>query len=84
MKSISISLPTNWKTTLGGVMAGVPALVTASGFEHTPHLDHWLNLCSAVGMLLMGMSAKDWNTHSTESEVKTSTAQSTPTPAPTA
>lgn len=75
---MNFTLPKNWKTTLGGILAGAPAIITASGFEQSPHLNHWLNLCSAVGMILLGASAKDWNTHSTTEEVAQSTVQAAP------
>lgn len=73
MNKITDAVLRNWMTTLGGLMAGLPQLVEAAGFVQTPSLTHWMNLISAIGMLLLGVSAKQFTNHSTAAEVQAST-----------
>ena len=48
----------NWKTTVSGIIAGLPQLITAV----TPMLPQkWANIFSGVGMVLFALSAKDHN-----------------------
>ena len=63
----------NWKTTVGGIMTAVPPVITAAGFVFSPNGQHWLALCSGLGALLLGFSAKDASTHSTAQEVQQAT-----------
>lgn len=63
------SLLTNWKTSVGGLLAAVPPVVVAAGFVLSPSKQHWLNLCQGIGVLLLGLSAKDSTTHSTITQV---------------
>jgi len=69
------SLVVNWKTTVGGFLIALPPLVAAAGFVISVSIQHWLNLCSAVGGLLLGLAAKDASTHSTVAQVEKSTAE---------
>jgi hypothetical protein len=52
----------NYLTTLFGIMAGVPAIIANSGFTLTPLLVHILAMVAGVGVLGLGLVAKDWNT----------------------
>lgn len=68
----------NWMTTLGGVLAGIgtlPLLMTASHVA----LPLWWNdcqfplfLCGGLGTILMGVSAKGIDEHSTVDQVQAS------------
>lgn len=66
----------NWKTSLGGILAALPPVITAAGFALTPTETHWLNLCQGLGVLLLGLAAKDATTHSTAAEINQSTLDS--------
>jgi hypothetical protein len=79
--TINLSMP-NWVTTLGGLMAGIPALVLSSGFVVTPQYQHIIMFIGGLGLLLLGGAAKDWNTHSTSAEVAQATAKSQAPPKP--
>ena len=63
----------NWRTTLGGLLAAVPPVITAAGFVLSPTKQHWLALCQGIGVLLLGLAAKDSNTHSNLEQVREST-----------
>lgn len=69
------ALTKNWRTTLGGLLAAVPPVITAAGFTLTPTKQHWLALCQGLGVLLLGLAAKDSTTHSTLEQVRTSTVK---------
>jgi hypothetical protein len=69
------SLLQNWKTTLGGLLAAVPPVITAAGFSFTPKEQHWLALCQGLGVLLLGLAAKDSTTHSTVQQVNLATTE---------
>ena len=77
--NINLSLGTNWKTTIGGVLAGLPTIVIASFMAYnvkvSPLTYALLSIASGVGMLLTGVSAKDSTTHSTIAQVEQSTSQ---------
>ncbi len=66
-------LTANWRTTLGGLLAAVPPVITAAGFVLSPMKQHWLALFQGLGVLLLGLAAKDSTTHSTIDQVDKST-----------
>ena len=68
------SIAANWKTTLGGALAAIPAMVSAAGFTLSTDHQHWISLCGGVGALLLGLAAKDATNHSTWKEVNLATA----------
>jgi hypothetical protein len=48
----------NWKTTISGIVAGLPQLITAI----TPMLPQkWANVFTGIGVILFALSAKDAN-----------------------
>ena len=62
----------NWKTTLGGILLALGQLAP----ELLPSNYRWIPpLLSAVGGVVLGLGAKDFNTHSTEHEVKVATIE---------
>jgi hypothetical protein len=49
----------NWLTTASGMIAGLPTIIN----QITPVLPpKWVLIVSAVGLILTGLSAKDYNT----------------------
>ncbi len=74
-KAFLDSLVVNWKTSLGGILTAIPAAILAAGFTLSPTGQHWLALCTGIGALLVGFSAKDASTHSTTAQVKESTIE---------
>ncbi len=64
---------TNWMTTLAGVLAGIPPIILASAMAAGVVLSsHWtfaLSIVSGLGTLLIGLAAKDANTHSTPTQI---------------
>ena len=64
----------NWMTTVGGLLAGIPPIILASGLVLSPRWMQILSILGGVGVLLIGVAAKDANTHSTQAEVNASTA----------
>lgn len=65
----------NWMTTLGGFLAGIPSIVLGSGLPVSPLWSHILYIAGGIGVLLIGLAAKDFNTHSTNTEVIQSTVK---------
>ncbi|MES2366794.1 MAG: hypothetical protein V4563_13010 [Pseudomonadota bacterium] len=64
---------TNWKTTLGGLLL---AIGTAALGAPIPENYKWIpGVVSAIGGGLLGMTAKDFNTHSTVKEVEVATIE---------
>ena len=63
----------NWKTTFYGILTGVPPIVMAAsssaGIVLGPHVLLILGLCTGLGALMMGLSAKDNDVHSTPEQV---------------
>jgi len=62
----------NWKTTLGGICAAIGV----AGLQVPAVPDNWkwvFAVLAAAGPLLIGASAKDFNTHSTDKEVAKAT-----------
>lgn len=49
----------NWKTTVGGLVVGIPQLLVGIGL--VDGTNKWLGLSTAVGALLLGLFAKDHN-----------------------
>lgn len=49
----------NWKTTVGGLLAGVPQLLVSVGL--IAPTNKWAALASAVGMVWLGTFSKDHN-----------------------
>ncbi len=63
----------NWKTSLGGLLL---AAGTASLGAPIPEKYRWIpGVVSAIGGALLGMTAKDFNVHSTTKEVQTATKE---------
>jgi len=63
----------NWKTTLGGILAAVGFAATQVA---VPENYKWIfALLGAVGVALMGMTAKDFDNHSTIKEVEKATTK---------
>ena len=72
------ALTKNWITTVGGVLAGVPALLTGSGIVLPPAYQKWVTLAGGAGVLLLGVAAKQWNNHSTADQVQAATEAKKP------
>ncbi len=63
----------SWKTTLGGILL---ALGTGSLGAPIPEKYRWISgVLSAIGGALLGMTAKDFNVHSTVKEVEVATIE---------
>ena len=75
MKEVLLGALRNWKTSVGGILLGVPPLIAAAGFVLTPAEQHWSALCQGVGGFLLGLAAKDATTHSTVAQVQTATIE---------
>ena len=65
----------NWLTSVGGLMASIPMLVTSSGFTLSPQQQHWIALIGGIGALVLGLSAKMSSNHSTQAQVTASTVE---------
>lgn len=66
MSEIKITVPTlgaSWVPKIGGILAGLPILLTQAGFIASPVEAHYLSLVSGVGILILGLSAKQSNVH---------------------
>jgi hypothetical protein len=67
----------NFLTTLFGILAGLPVLVTqslaGSGLELPPVWNHWLLVLSGIGLIGLGIVSKAFNVHSTSAEVAKAT-----------
>jgi hypothetical protein len=64
----------NWLTTIGGLLAGIPIIVINSGLMLAPKWTQILSIIGGLGTLMIGLSAKDASTHSTMAEIQKSTA----------
>jgi hypothetical protein len=65
----------NWKTTLGGILM---ALGTIAQTTPIPPQYSWIpSLIAALGGAITGVSAKDFDTHSTMSQVQEATKEAT-------
>lgn len=63
----------NWKTTIGGIISAIG--LAGSSVPGVPEEYRWIfAVLSAAGIILMGATAKDFNTHSTVAEVERATA----------
>ena len=61
----------NWKTTLGGILLALGSILPTLPI---PEEYKWLaQVLTAVGGVLLGASAKDFNVHSTYEEIGRST-----------
>lgn len=49
----------NWFTTISGLIAGLPVIINQIAPLLPPK---WIAIISAVGVILTGLSAKDYNT----------------------
>ena len=63
----------NWMTTVGGLLAGIPGAILASGLVLPPTYHQMLALMGALGVLLLGVAAKGQDEHSTSTQVAVST-----------
>jgi hypothetical protein len=72
----------NWLTTLGGFLGGIPTIIIGAAVAgHITLSPLWLFIVSSIGgmgTLLIGLSAKDANTHSTQGQVQLSTMKAGP------
>lgn len=72
-----MKLLTNWRTTLGGILLGVPPVILASAmqanFTVTAKWTFILLSISGIGGVFLGLSSKDADTHSTALEVEQAT-----------
>lgn len=63
----------NWKTTLGGLLL---AIGVGSSAAPVPEKYAWIfKVIEAIGAALLGMTAKDFNNHSTAGEVEKATIE---------
>ena len=64
----------NWITKLGGIVSGVGGLIVLlpKSLDIDPA---WGGFLSAAGGVIVGLGAKDYNNHSTQSEVKQATKE---------
>lgn len=63
----------NWKTTVGGILLSLGVIAASLPL---PDEYKWVaQALSAVGAAMLGISAKDYNTHSTIEEVHNSTKE---------
>jgi hypothetical protein len=73
------SLTSNWLTTLGGILGGLPTIILgaamASNFPLSNKEAFLLSIMGGIGTLLIGFTAKDFNTHSTNVQIAQSTAK---------
>lgn len=69
----------NLKTTIFGLIAGLPPIIIASAAGANFPLPAWalmtLSIVSGVGAILTGAAAKDATTHSTSAEVQAATTE---------
>ena len=67
----------NWKTTIGGILVGVPPLVNGAALAASITLPKWeifvATLAMGLGGLILGFNAKDATTHSTATQVQQAT-----------
>ena len=49
----------NWKTTVGGLIIGVPQLLVGTGIVDGNN--KWLALATSLGAIFLGLTAKDHN-----------------------
>jgi hypothetical protein len=67
----------SWKTTLGGILIGIPPLVQTAAMASGVSLGKWgafaMSLLLGLGGLIVGLSAKDGDVHSTATEVDQAT-----------
>lgn len=64
----------NWKTTLGGILAAIG--IAGSQVPAVPEKYRWpFAVAGAVGVALVGATAKDFTTHSTVKEVQKATVE---------
>lgn len=61
----------NWKTSVGGLLVAVGMLGRSMPEEFRPYCE----FLGVVGAALLGMTAKDFNTHSTVNEVNKATKE---------
>lgn len=57
---------TNWKTTLGGIIAAV-----GLACKHHPLTAPWSDFVTAIGVGILGLSARDFNKSSEQSGATT-------------
>ena len=67
----------NWKTTIGGLLMGIPPILTAAFMAASIPVPKWevfaSTLAMGIGGLVLGTNAKDSTTHSTAAEVDQAT-----------
>lgn len=65
----------NYLTTLFGILAGLPLIVSGSGLVLDPIWSHRLLLVGGIGVVGLGVVAKAFNTHSTEAQTQAAQAK---------
>ena len=69
----------NYRSTIGGIMLGVPPLITAGATEAGYHLKPFvlmiLTIITGLGALVLGINTKDKQVHSTQAEVQAATIE---------
>lgn len=63
----------NWLTTAGGILAGLPSLLAGAGIVLPPQYQKYVTLAGGLGVLLLGAAAKQYNNHSTATQVEQAT-----------
>jgi hypothetical protein len=67
----------SYKTTIGGILLGVPPIIQSAAMSAGVSLGKWgafiMALSMGIGGLMLGISAKDSTVHSTEAQVKVAT-----------
>ena len=63
----------NYLTTIFGLLAGLPTIVSGSGLVLDPKWTHYLTIVSGIGIIGLGVVAKAFNVHSTQEQVNTAT-----------
>jgi len=75
LKTINAAMVKNYMTSIGGFLSGVPVLIMATFPNLPPRVQHALQTCTGVGVILLGIVSKQWNNHSTQAQVTASTGE---------
>lgn len=70
-------LGASWRSTLGGMLLGLPPVIVGAASSTGITLGHWANFALAIstgiGALILGFNAKDKQVHSTAAQVDDAT-----------